>query len=294
MASITEKLMKKQLITPPSFLENNIHYEVIMGSVAYGVSNDTSDMDVYGFCIPPKHIIFPHLAGIIKGFGSQGEVFEQYQQHHIKDQTKEYDIVIFNIVKYFQLMMNGNPNLIDSLFVPQRCVLHCSQIGHKIRENKHLFLSKKMWHTFKGYAYSQIHKMKTKSPEAGSKRLESIKKYGFDVKFGYHTVRLLNEIEQVLNDGELDLERNREQLKAIRRGEWTQEQIVDYFNFKEKDLESAYQKSDLPNNPREEEIKQLLIECLEMHYGNLDKAINKDKNVEMVISELQNIIKKYI
>lgn len=48
MASRVQLLTKKNLAHPPKWLPDNIHYEVIMGSVAYGVSSDTSDMDVYG------------------------------------------------------------------------------------------------------------------------------------------------------------------------------------------------------------------------------------------------------
>lgn len=82
-------------------------------------------LDVYGFCIPGKEIIFPHLGGYIHGFGKQRKEFWQYQQHHIEDKeiNKEYDLSIYNIVKYFQLCMENNPNMVDSLFVPQFCIL---------------------------------------------------------------------------------------------------------------------------------------------------------------------------
>ena len=45
MASVIQQLTKRQLIKPPKFLPSNVHYEVLTGSVAYGVSSDTSDMD---------------------------------------------------------------------------------------------------------------------------------------------------------------------------------------------------------------------------------------------------------
>ena len=91
MGSVVSKLNSKGLITPPSFIENSIQYEVITGSVAYGVSSDTSDMDIYGFCIPSKEIIFPHLNGVIYGFDSDFRKFEQYQQHRIDtSDIKEY------------------------------------------------------------------------------------------------------------------------------------------------------------------------------------------------------------
>jgi predicted nucleotidyltransferase len=153
-------LEKKKLITPPGFLIGSVQYETIMGSVAYGVSSDTSDMDIYGFCIPPKDMLFPHLRGEIPGFGRQINRFEQFQQHHIydKESDKLYDISIYSIIKYFQLCMENNPNMIDSLFTPQRCVLHITKIGEHIRENRKIFLHSGCWHKFKGYAFSQLHK----------------------------------------------------------------------------------------------------------------------------------------
>ena len=54
-----------------------------MGSMAYGVSSDSSDMDVYGFCVPEKETVFPHLRGEIPGFGTPQPRFEQWQEHHM-------------------------------------------------------------------------------------------------------------------------------------------------------------------------------------------------------------------
>jgi predicted nucleotidyltransferase len=294
MGSIIDTLASKQLVTPPGFLRANVQYEVLMGSVAYGVSTDTSDMDIYGFCIPPKNIVFPHLNGEIMGFGKQHKRFEQWQQHHIKDDSakKEYDFSIYSIVKYFHLCMQNNPNMIDSLFVPRRCILHSTAVGELVREHRKMFLHKGSWHKFKGYAYSQVHKMRIKNPEPGSTRYDMVQKYGYDLKFAYHVVRLLNEIEQILTEHDLDLERNRHQLKAVRRGEYTQEQIIEYFETKEKDLESLYTSSSLPHSPNEEKIKGLLLQCLEHHYGSLEDAIKTDITVNAVLDEMQAYIDK--
>ena len=141
-------------------------YLTIMGSNAYGVSSDTSDMDLYGFCIPPKTLVFPHLAGEIPGFGRQIQRFEQWQEHHVKDQDGKdttYDFSVYSIVKFFQLCMENNPNMIDSLFTPRRCVLVSTQVGELVRTNAKYFLHKGAWHKFKGYAYAQVSKMRNKS-----------------------------------------------------------------------------------------------------------------------------------
>jgi len=294
-SSVTARLAEKRLISPPKWLPNSVAYETIMGSVAYGVSSDTSDEDVYGFCVPPKDLVFPHLAGEIPGFGRQIERFEQFQQHHVVDADalggagREYDLTIYSIIKFFQLAMENNPNVIDSLFTPVTCVLHSTRIGEMVNEHRRDFLHKGAWSKFKGYSYAQMHKMDVKTPAPGSKRATDVKQYGLDLKFAYQVVRLLDEVEQILLEGDIDLQRNREQLKAIRRGEWSAEQVKEYFVRKERDLESAYAASKLPPGPDEPKIKQLLLDCLEAHYGSLSDAVvvpNQERELLRQIKEL--------
>lgn len=294
MASVTNKLIEKDLIKPPRFLKDSVHYETYMGSHAYGVNKKDSDFDVYGFCIPPKNVIFPHLDGFISGFDKGNNRFDQFQAHHVQwvDKKKEYDITIYNIVRYFRLCADGNPNMIDSLFTPPTCVVSMSRLGNMVKENRKLFLSKKCFHTFKGYAYAQMSKIRGGTNKSNPNRAESIEKYGYDVKFAYHLVRLLNECEQILTEGDLDLLRCREQLKSIRRGEWSLAEVEEYFNHKEKILEKLGAESDaVPHLVREDEIKQLLMNVLEEHYESLDGCVaqpNKDAMTLQKIRELVN------
>jgi predicted nucleotidyltransferase len=361
MASTTEKLTKKGHIHPPSWLPTNVMYEVITGSVAYGVSSDTSDMDVCGFGIPKKEIIFPHLAGEILDFGRQKKRFGQFQKHGVwvedamGGKGRTYDITIYNIVKFFRLNMECNPNMVDTLFVPQECVLHNTQVGNMVREQRKLFLSKKCWHTFKGYAYSQLSQSdKAKKSEevlairdfeeqhgiphetsfaeveqevaqagrrgelpskldslddgelfeyhqlfqAGmekSKRTEMRKRYNMDVKFLYHIVRLLDECEQLLTYGDMDLRRAKEHMKAVRKGEVPETEVRKWFNVKEKELEVLYNKepSPIPHKPDEGRIKNLLLQCLEHHYGSMDDCVVNPDAATAALKEINEVLAKH-
>lgn len=298
---ILNKLNKQRVIHPPSWLINSTHYLTQMGSEAYGVSTDLSDIDIYGFCIPPKEIVFPHLAGVIQGFGRKNPApFNQWQEHHIQPidgTSKIYDIQVYNIVKYFDLCMDNNPNIIDSLFVPDRCILHITPIGQLLRDNRKTFLHKGSWHKFKGYAYSQLGKIRSKHNAENPKRAESIDKFGYDIKFAYHLIRLINEVEMIMIEHDLDIQRNREQMKSIRRGEWTLEHVEEYFYEKEKNLEKVYAESTLPYEPDEENIKKLLVKCLQMEYGQVYNALEwqekDDSRVDRMIEEIENVMEKY-
>lgn len=293
---LLQKLRSAALIHPPRWLVDNTAYMTVMGSDAYGVSNQTSDVDIYGFCIPPKDVVFPHLAGEIMGFGKPRERFDQWQQHHIQPpdgRETTYDFQIFSIVRYFQLCMECNPNMIDSLFTPRRCVMHSTQVGEITRENRKLFLHKGAWHKFRGYAYSQMHKIKGKVNASNPARAETIQKFGYDVKFAYHVVRLLDEVEQIMVEHDLDLERNREQLKSIRRGEWTLEQIQSHFDAKERSLENAYATSTLPHSPDEAAVKAVLLRCLEAHFGSLENAIRRDPSAEQLARDIRDVLDRH-
>ena len=278
-------------LSPPDWLADNLMYETIMGSEAYGVSSASSDIDVYGICIPPKNMVFPHLAGEILGFGAQIKRFETWQEHHVAAFDQSWDFQIFGIVKFFQLAMENNPNVIDSIFTPRRCVLSSTAIGEYIREHRRDFLHKGSWHKFKGYAYSQLHKIQIKVPQG--KRAELVDAHGYDVKFGYHVVRLLLEVEQILVHQDIDLERDREQLKAIRRGEWALERLMEWAQDKEKALEGVYHSSPLRYGPDEALIKRHLLHCLEAHYGDLSSAVVIPGEADALLAQIAELTRPY-
>jgi uncharacterized protein len=299
--STLQRLTDRGLVKPPRWLPGNVQYETIMGSVAYGVSSDTSDVDLYGWAIPPKDDLFPHLRGEVPGFGTSRPRFQQFQEHHVQDRDalaghgRTYDLTIYGIIKFFKLAMENNPNVIDSLFTPVNCLLHSTRVGNLVRENRRLFLHKGAWPKFKGYAYSQLHKLAIKTPLG--KRAELVEKHGYDVKFAYHVVRLLTEVEMILMEEDIDLQRNNEQLKAIRRGEWTEERLRKWYADKESHLERVFVDSKLRPVPDEPKIRALLLHALEDHYGSMegcvvnpDRAVEALKNIQDELERVKDLL----
>ncbi len=292
---ILQSLRDKGLISPPGFVPDNTHYLTLIGSMAYGVSTDTSDMDYIGFCIPPKNVVFPHLNGEIPGFGRQKKRFDQYQQHHISDPSAhggkgmEYDITVYSIIQYFDLVMQNNPNMLDSLFAPADCVHHITRIGTMVRNSRKIFLHKGCFHKMRGYSFSQLSKMKGKTKD--SKRYWMVEKYGYDIKFAYHVVRLCLEAEQILETGDLDIRRDSELIKSIRRGEWTEEQVRKFFTDSEESMRKLYDESTaVPHSPNEDAIKELLLNCLEEHYGSLADAVHVEGRALKAVNEIADVL----
>lgn len=253
---------------------DNAQYLTITGSQAYGTETEDSDFDVYGFTVPPKSILFPFHSGYVYGFDKGFPKFEQYEADHIDYKDKpQVDVDIFNITKYFSLCMDNNPNMIDTLFTPPNCVVRCTKVGEMVRLNKRLFLHKGSWFRFKGYAFSQLKKAKSKNRIG--KRKEITEKHGYDPKFAMHIFRLLGEVEQILTEQDIDLSRNREQLKYIRDGNFTIEKIENMFHKRESFLEKLYHESTLRDRPDTEAIGRLLLECLEESLGSLPEGLSR-------------------
>ncbi len=289
---LLDELLKKKLINPPTWLASNCHFLTIHGSIAYGTNSDTSDFDVYGWAIPRKDVIFPHLAGEIPDFGKQKQRFDQWFQHSIVDPEaqsggREYDITVYGIVRFFQLCMENNPNVLETLFTAADCVLHTTSIANMVRDNRRLFLHKGILPKLRGYAYSQLTKAGSQSRQG--KRAEQVKELGWDAKFLSHVKRLALQAEDVLKTGDLDLRKNKEEVKAVKRGEVSLDDVRKWFTEKELYLQKLELESKLPWGPDEPKIKQLLIDCLEHHFGNLENCVanlNKDSQTLQSIVDL--------
>ena len=117
------------------------------------------------------------------------------------------------------------------------------------------------------------------------------------MKFAYHVVRLLGEVEMILVEEDLDLQRDRERLKAIRRGEWSQERLRQWCAEKESQLERAWAESRLRAVPDEAALRRLLLDCLESHYGSLsgcvqdpDRAVTALRNIQAELERVRDVL----
>lgn len=291
---IIRKLYGKKLLNIELEFIKDTHYEVITGSTAYNMRTEdsNSDTDVVGIVAPPVDWTFPHLTGYIEGFGDHPPKFNNFQQHHIidNDNDKEYDVAVYSIVTFFQLAAENNPNICDLLFVNDKFIVHMDNVGKLIRQNRKLFLTRHAFHKFTGYAYGQLKRMRTMNKKDSRKDL--FEKYGYDVKYASHLVRLCLECEMILLEHDLDLERNGELLRSIRRGEWKLEDVEKWFKEKELNLNKLYTESTLRYSPDWEELKRILYCCLEEKYGNISQYINTsvDSRILRKFEQIKQIV----
>lgn len=115
----------------------HIIFECISGSRAYGLSTPTSDTDIRGVFVLPEE-----------------QFYSMDYTAQINNETN--DIVYYELRKFIELCANNNPNILELLNVPEKCVF----IKHPIFDQVKMadFLSKKCEISFANYAFTQIKK----------------------------------------------------------------------------------------------------------------------------------------
>lgn len=116
-------------------------YEYMRGSHSYGLNTPESDVDTGGVYLAPAE----QLLGL--GLDYQDQV-----------ESETHDDVWFEMNKFMRLLLSSNPTVLESLFIPDDCILYEHPIMTEIKKHRDKFITKKCFDSFGGYAISQIRK----------------------------------------------------------------------------------------------------------------------------------------
>lgn len=117
-----------------------ILFEAVTGSQAYGTATPQSDTDIRGVFSYP-------LSESLSLRSLPAEVADDKQ-----------DVKFYELRKFLSLAMDCNPNIMEMLFLPEDCIRFTTPAWKLIHDNRRLFISKKAFHTYTGYAVAQIKK----------------------------------------------------------------------------------------------------------------------------------------
>ena len=225
-------------------VESHTVYLVRHGSVCYGTNKPESDVDVKGAAIAPLKFYL--------GLSHFEQKEEQVNKGHEQDKS------IYDIQKFIRLAANGNPNILECLFVDDVDVLRVDAPGLRLRQSRDLFLSKKIRKSMAGFAHQQIKRIK---PEQypNSKMC----------KHAYHLVRLMRMAKEVLSGEGMIVKRihDRDELLAIRRGAWTYSYLQGWFKEHDEMLDELCDKSTLQEEPDMEKIDDLCVSLIREFHG---------------------------
>ena len=288
------------------FIEENLLYEIIAGSFAYGVNNPDSDYDIVGVFMDKHSDLYPQNYGYVLNFDTELGRFQNKElkgeKNRIIHKGVEVEAEWRALTRFFQLAtFNGSPNLVEILFVRSQCIKYIHPSFQIVKDNASKFISMRSFHAFKGYMHSQFHRIKRnvdRGKTDNPKRQWMLDEYGYDVKMSYHVLRLADLLDQMLSgETNLDLMRNKDECKAMRNGEWGTWEDFQKFSTEKFDILDNRAKSGdckLPNQPRSTELRNILNSSIEEWYGSPDGQIVSNRqyvSADDVYDMLNNINK---
>lgn len=228
-----------------------------VGSIAHNTfipSNEpdsTDDKDIMGVVLGPKEIYIglSNFEGTNRFLG-------------------EYDVVTYEFRKYVRLLLKSNPNVLSLLWLDSHLYIYKDWRGDLLLRNRDLFVSKALYKSFTGYAYSQLKRMEAFNREGymGAKRKALVEKYSFDTKNASHLIRLLRMGIEFLNEGILYVSRcDRDDLIAIKRGKWSLEKVKTEAERLFRRAEESYDRCTLPAKPNFAKVESLVEDILFKH-----------------------------
>jgi predicted nucleotidyltransferase len=206
-----------------------------VGSQAYGTATEDSDMDFLSVFIKPNC----YYTGL-----------EDSQDSYVSDkkETINAEATIFELKKFLKLCLKFNPNVIPLLYLRENEYVIRSSEGVRIIKNRQAFESQQAYNTFIGYALDQRNAIvNCVTGKLGTKRKLLVDKFGYDVKYAMHTIRILRMATEFFLSGKMNIFRpDSDELLFIRNGGLT---LKSWINLVDEELMQARKAADLEMLP---------------------------------------------
>lgn len=229
------------------------------GSELHGAKvHGTDDLDIYGIYIEPPELVL--------GLESLPHYVWSTASNDRRNGPNDIDVTLYSLKKWAGLACKGNPTALHFLFA--KGVLD-NVVWRNVVTNRTAFLARTHIKPFLGFADDQLKRM-TGRKGRGKKgqRPELENKFGYDVKAGMHTLRLLHECKELLSDGTITLPRpEREFLIRARTGKYSIEKVLATAQKLFAECEKAANLSPLPEKIDRASVSQLLADSYRKAWG---------------------------
>lgn len=212
-------------------LYNSVIFRCVVGSQAYGLATEGSDVDRRGIYLPPADL--------------QWSLYGVPEQLENKDEEECY----WELQKYLVLALKANPNVLEVLYSP--LVETCTPIAEQLLSIREIFLSQLVYQTYNSYVLSQFKKMEQDLRNKGTIRW----------KHAMHLIRLLLSGITVLQEGfvPVRIEQYRDRLLAIKQNQMPWPEVDAWRLSLQEDFDHAFAHTTLPERPDYEKANQFLI-----------------------------------
>lgn len=225
--------------TQGSEMFERVIFQCIIGSQAYGLADEASDIDRRGFYLPPADL---HWS--LYGIPEQLECYETQESY-------------WEIQKFIVLALKANPNVLESLYSP--LIEKATPLAEELLAMREIFLSRLVYQTYSGYVMSQFKKMQADIRSQGQVKWKHV----------MHLIRILISGISVLREGfvPVRVDDHREQLLAIKRGDMPWDETEKWRLSLLGEFDKALKETSLPERPDYEKANAYLLKARKAAIG---------------------------
>lgn len=239
----------------------------VVGSGVHGIAIEgTDDHDEMGVYIePPDYVL-----GITN---HREDYISRTQPEGARSGPGDVDLVLYSLRKYLRLAVKGNPTALIPLYAPESDLIVATDIGRSLRDSRHWFLSQEAIERFLGYMHSQHERMMGQGKRNRvPNRPELIEKYGWDVKYGSHALRLAHQGYEIAVMGTLSLPLRpdvRSRVLAVKRGEIPRAEVSAEIAQIERTIRGLLDsgRTAVPAHPNREAVQAWAVSVQREHWG---------------------------
>lgn len=208
-----------------------VEYKCIVGSRAYGLDHEGSDVDLRGFYLAPADLHW-----------SMYGVPEQLER-------PDSDECYWELEKFLRLALKANPNVLECLYTP--LVEVRSPLADELLSIRETFLSRMIYQTYNRYVMSQFKNMSRRRAKGQEPK----------PKHAMHLIRLMLSGLTILHEGfvPVDVTADRDRLLAIKHQELTWDEVDSWRIDLHRAYDEALETTSLPERPDYERANAFLL-----------------------------------
>ena len=212
-------------------LYDHVIYRCVLGSHAYGLAHEASDVDRRGIFLPPAELHWS-LFGV---------------PEQLED--RETDEVYWEIRKFVTLALKANPNILECLYTP--VIELTTPLADELLAMRESFLSKLVYQTYNGYVLSQFKRLEQDIRTTGTIKW----------KHAMHLIRLLIAGVTALREGYVPVRvgEHRERLLSVKRGEVEWPEVNEWRLALHREFDRALEATSLPDRPDYDRANTYLV-----------------------------------
>jgi hypothetical protein len=189
----------------------------VVGSGVLGIAiPGTDDHDEMGVFVEPADRVLGLMPAV------PHYVFRT-QPEGARSGPGDVDLVLYSLRKYLRLATKGNPTALLPLFAQPESIVVLTPLGAELRALAPAVLSRRAVARFLGYMHSQRERLLGRGRRSSvPNRPELVERYGYDVKYAAHALRLAFQGREIVRDARLTLPMpvaERAEVLAVKRGD---------------------------------------------------------------------------